>query len=115
LASLGALGAGTRHFAGSGTVSWVAAIAVPLAAAIAWGTFAVPGDPSRSGKAPVPVGGAVRLTLETAVFLGGAAGLAASGRWMGFGVFVAAVVFHHVSTSARIRWLVSRRAGESSL
>ena len=27
---------------------------IPLAAAAIWGIFAVPADPSRSGKAPVP-------------------------------------------------------------
>jgi len=39
---------------------------VPLIAAILWGTFNVANDPSRSGKAPVPVPGWLRLTLELA-------------------------------------------------
>ncbi len=46
----------------------VFAVGVPLLAAVLWGTFAVPDDPSRSGKAPVPVPGIVRLLLELAIF-----------------------------------------------
>ena len=37
-------------------------------AAAVWGVFAVPGDPSRSGSAPVPVPGALRLLLEIGFF-----------------------------------------------
>jgi hypothetical protein len=43
-------------------------ILIPLLAATAWGVFNVKGDPSRSGKAPVPVPGIVRLLLELAFF-----------------------------------------------
>lgn len=63
LAALGAWGWGR----GSGWTAAALAIGLPLAAAVVWGTFAVIGDPSRSGKAPVPVPGPVRLALEVAV------------------------------------------------
>ncbi|WP_292315447.1 YrdB family protein [Mesorhizobium sp.] len=49
-------------------------MALPLVAAALWGTFAVPDDPSRSGRAPVPVPGAARLALELVILFGGAAG-----------------------------------------
>ena len=51
-----------------GVLRFVLAIGIPLVAAALWGTFAVPDDPSRSGKAPVPVSGIVRLALELAFF-----------------------------------------------
>ncbi len=51
--------------------SWgrlVLAIGLPVIVAAIWGTFAVANDPSRSGKAPVPVPGIVRLGIEFLVF-----------------------------------------------
>jgi hypothetical protein len=52
--------------------SWIRYILTPglpaLIGAI-WGIFAVPGDPSRSGKAPVPVSGIVRLFIELSIFV----------------------------------------------
>jgi hypothetical protein len=84
------------------------AIGAPLAVAALWGTFAVPDDPSRSGKAPVAVPGVVRLLLELAVFGGGAAALYALGQWIPFAVFAAAVLVHHAGTLPRLRWLLGR-------
>jgi len=52
LAALIALGLWGAHQAGIAL-----ALALPATAAALWGIFAVPGDPSRSGKAPVPVSG----------------------------------------------------------
>ena len=46
----------------------VAAIDFPLTLAVLWGVFAVPGDPSRSGKAIVPIPGILRLLLELVIF-----------------------------------------------
>ena len=67
LAALYALGLwGWRH--GDGVWRFVIAAAIPLIAAALWGTFAVPGDPSRSGSAPVPVAGVLRLALELGFF-----------------------------------------------
>lgn len=47
---------------------WSAAIGVPVIVAGLWGIFAVPGDPSRSGKAPVAIPGWLRLIVELGVF-----------------------------------------------
>jgi hypothetical protein len=44
------------------------ALTIPLIAAALWGTFAVPNDPTRSGSAPVPVSGLLRLALELGFF-----------------------------------------------
>ncbi|WP_425402659.1 YrdB family protein [Haloglycomyces albus] len=56
---------------------WGGALSVASAAILAggvvlvWGTFNVPGDPTRSGSAPVAVRGMTRLYLEVGI-LGGA-------------------------------------------
>jgi hypothetical protein len=85
----------------------VAALAIPLIAAALWGTFAVPHDPTRSGSAPVPISGVLRLALELGFF--GSATLALYD--LGFGKLTAAlgtaVVIHYLLSYDRIRWLVS--------
>ncbi|MFE3444091.1 YrdB family protein [Nocardia sp. NPDC059180] len=82
-------------------------VILPLAAATLWGTFAVPGDPSRGGEAPIAVSGQVRLLVELVVLFGGAAALWAAGlpRWaLTFG---AILVVYHVIAHDRIRWLIT--------
>ncbi len=76
VASLVAIGryAGGRF---RGVWAYAAGGGVPLLIAVPWATFSVKGDPSRSGSAPVPIAGLLRLALEMAGFLGGAAALAA--------------------------------------
>lgn len=44
------------------------AIGIPMIAAGIWVSFNVPGDPSRSGRAPVRVPGVLRLLIEAAFF-----------------------------------------------
>lgn len=53
---------------GDGALKIILAIGLPLIAAAIWFTFAVPNDPSRSGNAPVPVPGIVRLVIELGLF-----------------------------------------------
>jgi hypothetical protein len=93
---------------GSGWASWLLAILIPLSALILWGVFNVPGDPSRSGKAPVVVPGILRLLLELVFF-----GLAV---WMLYVVgglvpsliMGGAVLVHYLLSFDRIKWLMSR-------
>ncbi len=105
---LGALvGLGAGGWSLGGLVGGLAALALPLAGAAAWGAFNVEGDPSRSGRAPVPVRGEVRLVVEAVVFLGGAVGWFAAGRpTVGTVVGIAAVVTT-VASLPRIRWLLA--------
>jgi len=89
-----------------GVLRYVLAVGIPLVAAALWGTFAVPGDPSRSGKAPVPVPGIVRLALELAFFVFAVwalydAGLVTSS--IGTGVIV---LIHYAVSYERIVWLL---------
>ena len=84
------------------------ALAIPVLAAAAWGIFAVPNDPSRSGAAPIAVPGWLRLLLELAFF--------AFAIWalsdLGFGTlsWVSALIIaiHYLSSYDRILWLLKQ-------
>ncbi len=92
----------------NGIWRWPAVVVVPVVAAIAWATFNVPDDPSRSGAAPVVVPGGVRLAVELAVLGAGAAAFFVRGpRWVGLVVGVLILV-HYAASTARIEWLVSK-------
>ena len=92
-----------------GFLRFVLAIGIPVLAAALWGTFAVPDDRSRSGRAPIPVPGIVRLALELA-FFGFAvwalydAGLVTSS--IGTGIIV---IIHYIVSYERIGWLLRQR------
>src|ERR1700679_2726266 len=95
-AALVALGGWARHVVGAGVLGWVAALAMPAVIAAVWGVFAVPGDPTRGGKVPVPVSGWLRIGIEMAVFLGAGAALVSMEWWRWFDPFVGGFVVHHV-------------------
>ncbi len=86
-------------------------VAVFLALAVAmslWGTFAVPNDPSRSGAAPVPVPGVVRLVLELVILLGGAAAFYLAGLNTAALLMAALTILHYALAGDRIRWLLQQ-------
>lgn len=85
----------------------LATIALPLAAATIWGIFNVPDDPSRSGAAPVPVHGWVRLVLEWLVLAGGWMGFAFAGQTAVAVGLAVLTIFHYIVSLRRVRWLVS--------
>jgi len=82
------------------------ALAIPACGAVLWATFAVPGDPSRSGSAPVPVSGMVRLVLECGFFAAAAWALYDLRFTTLTAVFVSAVVVHYALSYDRIQWLL---------
>ncbi|WP_306365730.1 DUF2568 domain-containing protein [Nocardiopsis sp. CC223A] len=88
---------------------WSAPFAVPLLAATVWGVFAVPGDPSRSGDAPIPVPRPVRLLVEWAVLFGSAAALAAAGAVPAASAFAGVLVVYHLCAYDRVLWLLGVR------
>jgi hypothetical protein len=108
LLELGALAgfafAGWRLFDGPAAV--VLAVLLPLVAAVAWGVFTVPDDPSRGGRSPVAVPGAIRLALELLVFFGGAVAIAVAGAPVVAAVFGALIVLHLAFSGRRLRWLL---------
>ncbi|MCI2398973.1 YrdB family protein [Aliiroseovarius subalbicans] len=91
------------------TEGWWRYLAVIVVLAVLmslWGVFAVPDDPSRSGNAPVPVSGGLRLMLEFAILFGGAGALhAAEYNWAGPSL-AALVILHYLLWADRIAWLL---------
>ena len=92
-----------------GLLNYALMLILPIAVAAVWGIFAVPNDPSRSGGAPVPVSGAVRLLLESLIL--GVAGLLMYlvGLLPISLIFVVLVIIHYVLARERIRWLLSTK------
>ncbi len=84
------------------------AIALPLVAATAWGVLAVPGDPSRSGAAPIPVPGIVRLVLELSLFAVAVVALRHIGRPGLAAGLAGATLLHYLLSWDRIAWLLGR-------
>lgn len=90
-----------------GLTGQLVGIAIAILAATAWGLFNVPGDPSRSGNAPVEVSGIVRLCVEFDVFALGGAGLLLAAPSLG-ALFIGLVLLHYATTPARLRWLLAQ-------
>ena len=88
--------------------NYVLAIGLPVLAAAVWGVFNVPGDPSRSGKAPVPVPGWLRLLLELTILGAGAYALYASIGWIAGMVFVVLTGIHYATSTDRLQWLLQQ-------
>ena len=107
LAALFSMGAwGWRT--GEGWQRFLLATVVPVAAAVLWGVFAVPNDPSRSGGAPIAVPGFVRLIVEAAVFGFGIWALRDSGFTRTSLLLGMVVVVHYALSYDRITWLASQ-------
>jgi hypothetical protein len=105
LAALGALSywGWTQH---DGPARWLWAIGLPVVAAVLWGTFAVPNDPSRSGQAPVPTPGALRLLLELSLFAIGTIALIVSQRIYAGAALAIITIIHYIASYDRILWLL---------
>jgi len=73
-----------------------------------WGVFAVPGDPSRSGNAPIPVSGLLRLGLELSILLGGGLALYLAEHRIAGAVLIVLVLLHYALSTDRIAWLLQR-------
>jgi len=107
LAALVAIGNGAMTHWGLG--GGAAAIVVVL---VVWAVFNVPGDPSRSGHAPIPVPGWLRLIIEVLIFAAaffslGQEGLITFSRW--FGIFF---LLHYLASWQRILWLLRATRSE---
>jgi hypothetical protein len=84
------------------------AIGFPLILSVIWGVFNVPGDPSRSGNAPVVVPGVVRLLIEAAFFACGVYAGVALGYKSFATTFVVVLILHYMASFNRIEWLLTK-------
>ena len=93
----------TQH---EGIMRFIWSIGLVVLAAVIWGTFAVPDDPSRSGKAPIPVPGAIRLVIELVLFAAGTWAFIAAGQPVWGAVLGILTVIHYSLSYDRIIWLL---------
>ena len=107
LTALGALAWWASSLTGSWW-RWLAAVALVLLVALAWGVFAVPGDPSRGGQGIVKVPGLARLALELLVFGAGAYALKSLGRPNLALGFIALLAAHYAWSHERVAWLLKQ-------
>ena len=91
---------------GEGLPRLALAIGLPVIAATIWGLFAVPGDPSRSGKAPVPIPGLLCLLLELSFFASAVWALVVLKQSAGAWLFGLIVCIHYVVSYKRLLWLL---------
>jgi len=87
---------------------FILAIAIPLIAMFIWGTFAIPDDPSRSGEAPIPVSGLIRLLIECsffgfAVWIFHDLGMSRWSIWMGI-----ITIAHYAFSYDRVIWMLNK-------
>jgi uncharacterized protein DUF2568 len=86
---------------------WLLVVALPVAVGWAWGSFAVPDDPSRSGESDIHTPGPVRLLLELTVFFGAVAALHFAGLRRAARRLLVIMVGYQVLAYDRIAWLLS--------
>ena len=87
-------------------IRYILTPALPILLGAIWGIFAVPGDPSRSGKAPVPVPGPIRLFLELIIFAISAWALIDMNHELMAASFGLLVLIHYLVSYDRIMWLL---------
>lgn len=93
----------TQH---EGWVSYLLAVGLPILFALIWGVFAVPNDPSRSGKTVVVTSGWIRLIIEFVLFGTGVWAFYDSGYILVSWVYLGTVALHYFISFDRIEWLL---------
>ena len=84
------------------------AILLPIIIAVVWGVFAVPNDPSRSGKTVVATPGWIRLIIEFAIFSFGVWAFFDIGYFAVAYIFLSLIIVHYLFSISRIKWLLTR-------
>lgn len=108
LAALASVGWWGHRLADGAWWRWLLAIGLPVCTGAIWAVFAVPGDPSRSGGAGVPIPGAARLALELGFFALATAALLHVGARPFAWALAGAVVVHYALSYDRVVWLLRR-------
>lgn len=81
---------------------------IPLIAGLIWSLLAVPGDPSRSGKAPMPVSGPIRLIIEFSFFAVAIIMLSEITQSQVWLTYLIILVLHYGLSYDRIIWLLKK-------
>lgn len=95
----------------SNTEGWIrllSSCSITLVLAAIWGVFAVPNDPSRSGKTVVNTPGWIRLILELAIFGFGGWCIWELGYEYPAYTYLAVVTIHNMMFWERNRWLLKQ-------
>jgi len=93
-----------------GPLAAVLALLFSMGAATAWGLFNVPGDRSRSGRAPVQVPGILRLLVELLVLGGGSLAWFLTGpTWFAW-TYTVVLIAHYLLSWDRVGWLLGWRS-----
>lgn len=93
----------------TGIWRFIVGLGAPLLAAVLWGTFAVPNDPSRSGRAPVPIPGVLRLVLEFCLFGFAAWALYDAASTVLALILAGLTIVHYALSFDRVIWLIRRQ------
>jgi hypothetical protein len=93
---------------GKGALRFMLAFGIPLIAAVIWGVFAVPNDPSRSGNAPIATAGILRLALELIFFSFAAWTLYSAGAIKASWIFGIVTLIHYILSYDRLYWLIKQ-------
>jgi hypothetical protein len=107
LTALAAMGFWGWH-QGEGRLRFVLAFGIPVIAAVIWGVFAVPGDPSRSGNAVVSTPGILRLALELTFFSLATWTLHRTGAITASWIFGIVTLVHYILSYDRLYWLIKQ-------
>jgi len=83
-------------------------IGVPFLLAAVWGVFAVPNDPSRSGKTVIETIGVIRLMLEFLFFILGTIAIYKLGYSKASLKFILVVLLHYMVSYDRVIWLIKQ-------
>ena len=81
---------------------------LPILLMTVWGVFAVPDDPSRSGNAPVPISGWLRLVIELGIFTCASWALFDLGFFKTAFIFAIICLLHYLVSYDRILWLLKQ-------
>ena len=90
----------------AGVIRYFYIIGIPISMMLIWSFLAVPGDMSRSGKAPIPVSGPLRLFIEVSIFTIAVLMLSAISQpkvWLGYLILL---VLHYILSYDRVLWLL---------
>ncbi len=95
--------------AAEGTSGILFAILLPLAFALLWGIFAVPNDPSRSGKTVIATPGIIRLFLELSLFTAASWMMSDLDYPKVWWIYWGIVLIHYIISYDRVLWLLKQK------